>query len=99
MARTVAEKPSRPPQKVGLLRARFELTLPILVAAIVFSAVNLLDGGLRILNVQLLVAIYEGFGLSDELLNAIGRTSQVLQVVVMAALVATSYLAIGQLLR
>jgi hypothetical protein len=81
------------------LRLRFELGLAILVAAVLFSAVNLLDGGLRILNVQLLAAVYERFGLSDELLNAIGRTSQVLQVIVMAALVATSYLAIGQLLR
>ena len=81
------------------LRLRFELGLAILVAAVLFSAVNLLDGGLRILNVQLLAAIYERFGLSDELLNAIGRTGQVLQVIVMAALVATSYLAIGQLLR
>ena len=81
------------------LRLRFELGLAILVAAVLFSAVNLLDGGLRILNVQLLAAVYERFGLSDELLNAIGRTGQVLQVIVMAALVATSYLAIGQLLR
>src|SRR6267142_2692364 len=80
------------------LRLRFELGLAILVAAVLFSAVNLLDGGLRILNVQLLAAVYERFGLSDELLNAIGRTGQVLQVIVMAALVATSYLAIGQLL-
>jgi hypothetical protein len=81
------------------LRLRFELGLAILVAAVLFSAVNLLDGGLRILNVQLLAAVHERFGLSDELLNAIGRTGQVLQVIVMAALVATSYLAIGQLLR
>ena len=81
------------------LRLRFELGLAILVAAVLFSAVNLLDGGLRILNVQLLAAVYERFGLSDELLNAIGRTGQVLQVIVMAAVVATSYLAIGQLLR
>jgi hypothetical protein len=81
------------------LRLRFELGLAILVAAVLFSAVNLLDGGLRILNVQLLAAIYERFGLSDELLNAIGKTGQVLQVIVMAAVVATSYLAIGQLLR
>ena len=81
------------------LRLRFELGLAILVAAVLFSAVNLLDGGLRILNVQLLAAVYERFGLSDELLNAIGRTGQVAQVIVMAALVATSYLAIGQLLR
>jgi hypothetical protein len=81
------------------LRLRFELGLAILVAAVLFSAVNLLDGGLRILNVQLLAAVFERFGLSDELLNAIGRTGQVLQVIVMAAVVATSYLAIGQLLR
>jgi len=81
------------------LRLRFELGLAILVAAVLFSAVNLLDGGLRILNVQLLAAVYERFGLSDELLNAIGKTGQVLQVIVMAAVVATSYLAIGQLLR
>jgi hypothetical protein len=81
------------------LRLRFELGVAILVAAVLFSVVNLIDGGLRILNVQLLSAIYERFGLSDELLNAIGKTGQILQVIVMAALIAASYLAIGQLLR
>jgi hypothetical protein len=81
------------------LRLRFELGVAILVAAVLFSAVNLLDGGLRILNVKLLGAIYELFGLPDELLNAIGRTGQIMQVIVMAAVVAMSYLAIGQLLR
>jgi hypothetical protein len=81
------------------LRLRFELGVAILVAAVLFSAVNLLDGGLRILNVKLLGAIYELFELPDELLNAIGRTGHIMQVIVMAAVVAISYLAIGQLLR
>jgi len=81
------------------LRLRFELGVAILVAAVLFSAVNLLDGELRILNLTLLAAIYEHFGLPDELLNAIGRTGQIMQVIVMAAVVAISYLAIGQLLR
>jgi hypothetical protein len=81
------------------LRLRFELGVAILVAAVLFSVVNLLDGGLRVLNVRLLATIYELFQLSDELLNAIGRTGQVVQVIVMAAVVATFYLAIGQLLR
>jgi hypothetical protein len=81
------------------LRLRFELGVAIVIAAVLFSAVNLLDGGLRILNMTLLAAIYERFGLPDELLNAIGRTGQIMQVIVMAAVVAISYLAIGQLLR
>lgn len=81
------------------LHARFELSLAILVAAVVFSAVNLLDGGLRLLNVQLLATIYRVFESSGEMLAALVRTGQVVQVIVMAAVVATSYLAIGQLLR
>ena len=81
------------------LRLRFELGVAILVAAVLFSLVNLLDGGLRILNLKMLAAISEVFGLPDELLNAIGRTGQVMQVIVMAAVVAISYLTIGQLLR
>src|SRR5215475_9283067 len=70
------------------LRLRFELGVAILVAAVLFSVVNLIDGGLRVLNVKLLAAIYEVFGLPDELLSAIGRTGQVTQVIAMAAVVA-----------
>jgi hypothetical protein len=81
------------------LRLRFGLVAGILVAAVVFSAINLLDGGMRVLNMQLLVAIHERFEPSEELLNAIGRTGQVVQVIVMAAVVAAAYLMIGQLLR
>jgi hypothetical protein len=81
------------------LRLRFELGVAILVAAMLFATVNLLDGGLRVLNLNLLAVVYERFGLSDELLNAIGRTGQVLQVIIMAAVIAASYLATGQLLR
>src|SRR5262245_24343389 len=81
------------------LRLRFELGVAIMIAAVLFSAVNLIDGGLRVLNVQLLGVVYERFSLADELLNAIGRTAQVVQVIIMAAVVATFYLAIGQLLR
>jgi hypothetical protein len=81
------------------LRARFELSPAILVAAVVFSAVNLLDGGLRLLNVQLLATIYRVFESSDELLAALVRTGQVVQVIVMAAAVAAAYLVSGQLLR
>jgi len=81
------------------LRLRFELGVAILFAAVLFSAVNLIDGGLRVLNVQLLAATYERFGLADELLNALARTGQILQVIIMAAVVAMFYLAIGQLLR
>jgi len=81
------------------LRLRFELGVAILAAALLFSAVNLIDGGLRILNVQLLAVVYERYGLADELLNALSRTGQVVQVIIMAAVVAMSYLAIGQLLR
>src|SRR5262245_37840749 len=81
------------------LRLRLGLVAGILVAAVLFSAINLLDGGLRVLNVQLLGAIHERFEPSEELLNALGRTGQVVQVIVMAAVVAAAYLAIGQLLR
>jgi hypothetical protein len=81
------------------LRPRFELGAAILVAALVFSAINLLDGGLRLLNVQLLAIVYRVFESSDELLDALGRAGQVLQVILMAAVVAAAYLAIGQLLR
>jgi hypothetical protein len=81
------------------LRLPFRLIAGILVAAVVFSAINLLDGGLRLLNVQLLAAIYVLFEPSDELLNALGRTGQVVQVIVMAMVVAAAYLMIGQLLR
>ena len=84
---------------VRVLRPRFSLSVAILVAAVLFSAINLLDGGLRVLNVQLLVAIHERFEPSEELLNAIGRTGQVVQVIIMAAVVAVAYLTIGQLLR
>jgi hypothetical protein len=81
------------------LRLRFDLGIAIVVAAALFAAVNLLDGGLRVLNLQTLAAIYKLFGLSDDLLKAISRTGQILHVIVMAAVVAMSYLAIGQLLR
>ena len=81
------------------LRLRFELGIAILFAAVLFSAVNLIDGGLRVANIQALAAISERFGLAEELLNALGRTGQVLQVITMAAVVAIFYLAIGQLLR
>jgi hypothetical protein len=79
--------------------ARLKLSLGILLAAVVFSLVNLLDGGLRVLQLQLLALIYATFEPSDELLNALGRTGQVMQVIVMAAVIAAAYLAIGQLLR
>lgn len=81
------------------LRLRFAGVVAILVAAVLFSAINLLDGGMRVLNTQLLVAIHERFEPSEELLNAIGRTGQVVQVIVMAVVVAATYLTIGQLLR
>jgi hypothetical protein len=81
------------------LRLRFELGAAILVTALLFSAINLLDGGLRVLNVQLLVTIHGAFEPSEDLLAALVRTGQVVQVIVMAAVVAVSYLAIGQLLR
>jgi|SRR5262245_37789889 len=84
---------------VRALRPRFSLSIAILVAAVLFSAINLLDGGLRVLNVQLLIAVHERFEPSEELLNAIGRTGQVVQVIIMAAVVAIAYLTIGQLLR
>ncbi len=55
---------------LGSLRARFELSLAVLVAAMIFTAVNLIDGGLRILQLQLLDAIAATFELTDELLGS-----------------------------
>jgi hypothetical protein len=54
---------------------------------------------LRVLQLQLLALTYATFEPSDELLNALGRTGQIMQVIVMAAVIAAAYLAIGQLLR
>jgi hypothetical protein len=84
---------------LGSLRARFELSLAVLVAAMIFTAVNLIDGGLRILQLQLLDAIAATFELTDELLLAIGKTGEIMQVIVMAAVVSAAYLTIGSLLR
>jgi hypothetical protein len=81
------------------LRARFELSLAVLVAAMIFTAVNLIDGGFRALQLQLLDAIAARFELTDELLLAIGKTGEITQVIVMAAVVAAAYLTIGSLLR
>ncbi len=84
---------------LGSLRARFELSLAVLVAAMIFTVVNLIDGGLRILQLQLLDAIAATFELTDELLLAIGKTGEIMQVIVMAAVVSAAYLTIGSLLR
>jgi hypothetical protein len=81
------------------LRARFELSLAVLVAAMIFTAVNLIDGGLRALQLQLLASIAATFELTDELLLAIGKTGEIMQVIVMAAVVSAAYLTIGSLLR
>ena len=81
------------------LRARFELSLAVLVAAMIFTAVNLIDGGLRTLQLPLLAKVAERFELADELLGAIGKTGEIMQVIVMAAVVSAAYLTIGSLLR
>jgi hypothetical protein len=81
------------------LRARFELSVAVLVAAMIFTAVNLIDGGLRVLQLQWLARIAETFELSDDLLGAIGKTVEIMQVIVMAAVLAAAYLMIGSLLR
>jgi hypothetical protein len=81
------------------LRARFELSLAVLVAAMIFTAVNLIDGGLRALQLPLLAALAARFELSDDLLGAVGKTGEIMQVIVMVAVVAASYLTIGSLLR
>jgi hypothetical protein len=54
---------------------------------------------LRILQLQLLDAIAATFELTDELLLAIGKTGEIMQVIVMAAVVSAAYLTIGSLLR
>jgi hypothetical protein len=84
---------------LGSLRARFELSVAVLAAAMIFTTVNLIDGGLRALQLPLLASIAETFELTDELLGAISRTGEVMQVIVMAVVVAAAYLTIGQLLR
>jgi hypothetical protein len=81
------------------LRARFELSIAVLVAAMIFTAVNLIDGGLRALQLPLLASLAARFELSDDLLGAIGKTGEIMQVIVMVAVVAASYLTIGSLLR
>jgi len=81
------------------LRARFELSLAVLVAAMIFTAVNLIDGGLRTLQLPLLASLAARFELSDDLLGAVGKTGEIMQVIVMVAVVAASYLTIGSLLR
>jgi len=81
------------------LRRRLALGAAVVVAAVIFSAINLMDGGLRILQLQLLDSIYVAFMPSDELLNALGRTGDVVQVIVMAAVIAGCYLVIGRLLQ
>jgi len=91
---------SRPGARIArTVTARLELSLGILLAAVIFSVVNLLDGGLRALQLQLLASIYTRFEPSDDLLNAIGRTGEVVQVIIMAAVVAAFYLTTGGLLR
>jgi hypothetical protein len=81
------------------VRGRLALGIAVAVATVIFSAINLIDGGLRALQLQLLVLIYTTFEPSDELFNALGRTGEIMQVIVMAAVVAPSYLAIGRLLQ
>src|SRR5262249_56613208 len=81
------------------LRARFELSLAVLVAAVIFTAVNLLDGELRALQLQQLSSIAATFKLSDELLAAIGKTGEIMQVIGMAAVVAAAYVTIRRPLR
>jgi hypothetical protein len=80
-------------------RRRLALGIAVVVATVIFSAINLIDGGLRALQLQALDLIYMTFEPSEELLNALGRTGDIVQVIVMAALVAPSYLAIGRLLQ
>src|SRR3954470_1758899 len=53
------------------LRVRFELSLAVLVAAMIFTVVNVIDGGLRTLQLPLLGKLAERFELADELLGAI----------------------------
>ena len=67
------------------LRARFELSVAVLAAATIFTTVNLVDGGLRALQLQLLASIAATFELTGELLLAIGKTGEIVQVIVMAA--------------
>jgi len=82
------------------LQLRFELSAAVLVAAVLFSAANLLEGGLPVLQLELLVAFYpDPVGPTDPLLGALARTGQIIQVIIMAAVVAALYLVIGQLLR
>jgi len=81
------------------LRPRFEISAAVLLAAVIFTAVNLLDGGLRALQLQFLLALHERFEPSEGVLNALGRAGEVVQVLVMAAVVAAAYLTIGRVLR
>ena len=80
-------------------RVRLQSIAAVVLATLLFTASNLLDGGLRVLQTGMIAALYERFSPSDNVLNIIGWSSEVLHVVVMAAVVAAFYLSIGHLLR
>lgn len=79
--------------------SRFALGFAILLAAVIFSAVNLLDGGLRVLQLELLAMLHAGFEPSEDVLNTLSKVGDGVRVLAMAAVFATSYPAIGHVLR
>jgi hypothetical protein len=80
-------------------RIRFELSRDVLLAAAIFSAVNLLDGVTRTIQWNLLFAGYAAFEWSDTTTEILGRLAEAIRILVMAAVTVWSYPVAGHVLR
>jgi hypothetical protein len=80
-------------------RLRFELSRDVLLAAAIFSAVNLLDGVTRTIQWNLLVTGYAAFEWSDATTDILGRSAEAIRILVMAAVTVWSYPVAGHVLR
>jgi hypothetical protein len=78
---------------------RFELSRAVLVAAAIFSAVNLLDGVTRVLHFKLLVAAYTAFDMSDDTAAIWSIVGHAIRAPIVVALTAWAYLLAGHVLR
>ena len=78
---------------------RFELSPAILTAAIIFSAVNLVDGLLRFAERSLVVLVNSYHAMSDLDFDIWGASIVVIHIAVMAAVMAATYPLAGHVLR
>jgi hypothetical protein len=78
---------------------RFELSRGVLLAAAIFSAVNLLEGLTRMLQVNLLAAGYAAFDLSDDTAVIWWYAGYAIDLMLVAAVTAWAYLVAGHVLR